>query len=239
MNSGDLKTTTRSKIPFRAESFHDKNKSTKKNMKKQSSMTTRLPTVKTNASNAKISRRTTGNLSTNIAAKQKAMTDHWRYKATGINSKNRFSEKPRANNPMMSTIDRRMLGHSFPSYRHQANSKRKYIFSNTALEIKPIKLKPRTERLREYTYKTYKANTESKKDDEDRMNSPLFPSLSSGFQVEPLYMYSPPLFSPSDEVNSLAFLLDGISLSPPPPSELSFSSSQSPIFFSPSDGFLD
>lgn len=263
---------------FRADSFNGRRKATKKKMKKQTSLTTRLPSVKTNTTNSKYGRNTTTKISNtnnissnlptnlsnnissnsstnlsnnipnnssvlanNIGTKQKAKADFWKYKNNYGNitkSRNRFSTTNRIDLPLMSAIDRRLLD-SFESYGHPNNSKRQFLFSNNALDIKPITLRPRTQKLRELRYKA-KNDFSVKKGDCERIASPLFPNLSAGFQVEPLYMYSPPSFSPSDEVNSLAFLLDGISLSPPPPSELSFSSpSQSPLFFSPSNDFFD
>lgn len=238
MNSNSRKQRARNGFISRSETFNGK--SIKKTLKKHSFSTPRLPVVKTNTHIAKKNTRKSTNLTSNIASKHKASADIWKSKTTiqsTLKNRNRLPIKNRVTYPLMSTIDRRMLD-SISSYGHPVNSKKKYLFSDTSLEIKPIELKPRKDRIKDIKYT---AKTELKKEDytRDPLDGPLFPNLSSGFQVEPLYLYSPPSFSPSEEVNSLAFLLDGISLSPPPPSELSFSSSSSPLFFSPSNDLLD
>lgn len=156
----------------------------------------------------------------------------------GFNARDRIicPSKNRTKFPLMSSVDRRMLD-SFRSYESTSSLKRKDFFlSDSALAIRSIELKPRQ------TKKEPKSKTppKSPNESETKLSDPLFPSLSVNRNIEPLYLYSSPLFSLSDDGDSLAPFLDGISLSPPPPSELSFSSpSQSPLYFSPSYDFLD
>jgi hypothetical protein len=174
--------------------------------------------------------------------KQKSTTDVYTAGSRGFHSRDRTlcPSKNRVSYPLMSSVDRRLL-QSIGSYEHCSNLTRKHFFSSdSALAIRSIELKPRHKKKTPLP-KTATLKTSSTPNDLDtKLGDPLFPSLTGNTNFEPLYMYSSPLFSLSDEVDSLAPFLDGISLSPPPPSELSFSSpSQSPLFFSPNYDFPD
>lgn len=223
------------------------------NMKKNllnNSSSLRLPRVSTNTCHRTRNEKDDGNFTgrkkwntqkslSREFSRQMSTTDMFSPGSRGFNARNRIlcPSKNRISFPLMSSVDRRMLD-SFGSYEAaSSNMKRKDFFlSDSALAIRSIELKPRQ------TRKEHKTKTPPKTPDESetKFSDPIFPSLSGSKNIEPLYMYSSPLFSLSDDVESLAPFLDGISLSPPPPSELSFSSpSQSPLYFSPCYDFLD